>query len=253
MPNISFGDLSVFYEKMGIGEPVVFLHSGYSRGLLAFSGQMLDFQKHYTCYYPDFRGHGRTRCDDLEWSTPRLAEDTIGFLDALRISKAHFIGYSLGANVALYCAVGHPDRIATLTTIGTSGFAEPSGVEQFEPEWLIAHNQLDTIRQMKERHEEAHRGNWQEFMRQSADDWRNYPRLTVEQLASIGCPSLFITGEHDPFVGGDKIRYLSSLVQGSRHLSVPGAGHRPHMLRESPVLVNDAILDFIGSNPIREK
>ncbi|TDF99730.1 alpha/beta fold hydrolase [Paenibacillus piri] len=250
MPYIQIDDLELFYEKMGVGEPVIFLHSGYSRGILAFASQLLDFQKNYTCYYPDFRGHGRTRCESLAWSTPRLMDDTIRFMDALHIARAHLIGYSLGANVGLYCSVQYPTRVATLTTIGTAGFADPTGVEQFEPEWLVEHGKHETIQQMIERHEDAHKGNWQEHMRQAAKDWRLYPRLSIEQLSSIGCPSLFITGEHDPFVGEAKIKYLSSLVKGSRFLVVQEGSHRPHMLRESPLYVNDSILEFIGSNRI---
>lgn len=249
MPYIQVNDLEVFYEKMGVGDPILFLHSGYSKGILAFASQLLDFQKNYTCYYPDFRGHGRTRCESLEWSTPQLVEDTIDFMKALNIQKAHFIGYSLGANVGLYCAVLHPEKVATLTTIGTSGFADPTGEEKFEPEWLIANDKQDTINQMMERHEDAHRGNWQEHMRQAAIDWRLYPQLTKEQLSSISSPSFFITGEHDPFVGAEKINYLSSLVKGSRNLVVKGGSHRPHMAREQPILVNDEILEFLKANP----
>lgn len=248
MPYIKVNDLEMFYEKMGFGEPVIFLHSGYSRGILAFASQLLDFQKRYTCYLPDFRGHGRTRCESLEWSMPRLADDVIDFMDALNIPKAHLIGYSLGASVGLYCAVNQPERVVTLTTIGTSGFADPSGADQFEPEWLLEHGPQETIDFAKERHEEAHRGNWQEFMRQSAKDWRLYPQLTREQIGGIGAPSLFISGEHDPFVGEERLKLLSSLVKNARFLVVPGGSHRPHMQRESPSLVNDAILDFLASH-----
>ncbi len=235
----------MFYEKMGTGEPIIFLHSGYSRGILSFASQMLDFQKNYTCYYPDFRGHGRTRCDSLEWNTPQLAADIIDFMDGMNISRAHLIGYSLGASVALYCAVNNPERISTLTTIGTSGFADPTGADEFEPEWLIENEKQDVINQMIERHEEAHRGNWQEHMRQATRDWRLYPLLSKEQLSNIHCPSLLITGENDPFVGEEKIQFLSSLIKNSQYLVVKGCSHRPHMLRENPVFVNDYILNFL--------
>jgi Predicted hydrolases or acyltransferases (alpha/beta hydrolase superfamily) len=238
----------MYYEQMGIGDPVLFLHSSYSRGILAFASQMLDFQKKYTCYFPDFRGHGRTKCDSLEWSTPQIAVDIIEFMDKMNISKAHLIGYSLGANVGLYIAVNNPDRVATLTTIGTSGFCDPTGVEEFEPERLIENGEQDTINQMIERHMDAHRGNWQEHMRQSARDWRLYPQLSNEQLSSIKCPALFITGEHDQFVGEEKILHLNSLVKGSTYLVVSNGSHRPHTLRESPILVNDAILQFLAAN-----
>jgi pimeloyl-ACP methyl ester carboxylesterase len=250
MPYINVKDLDLYYEKMGFGEAIIFLHSGYSRGILAFASQMSDFQRKFTCLFPDFRGHGRTRCDSLEWSSPQIADDIIEFMDKLKISKAHLIGYSLGANVGLYIAERSIERVATITTIGTSGFCDPTGVEQFEPEWLIEHNNHEMINQMTERHEEAHRGNWQEHMRQSANDWRDYPQLSEEQLRSINCPALFITGENDKFVGEDRVKRLSSLVKGSRYLVVPNGSHRPHMLRENPILVNDTILDFLEAHSI---
>ncbi|UVI33274.1 alpha/beta fold hydrolase [Paenibacillus spongiae] len=248
MPYIQVKDLEMFYERMGTGDIVIFLHSGYSRGIIAFACQMLDFQRQYNCYLPDFRGHGRTRCESLEWSTPQIADDLIAFMDRMDIRRAHLIGYSLGANVGLYAAVNHPERVATLTTIGTGGFCDPTGVEEFEPEWIIAKGMQNTINSMLERHMEAHNGNWQEHMRQSAQDWRLYPQLTKEQLSSISCPSLFITGEHDPFAGEERVKQLTSLVHGSKYLVVPNGSHRPHMLRENPVLVNDTILQFLESN-----
>lgn len=250
MPRLAVEDLDVFYEKMGIGDPVLFLHSGYSRGILAFASQMLDFQKTYTCYFPDFRGHGRTRCGSLEWSTPQLAEDIDRLMDKLELPRAHVIGYSLGGSVGLYLAVQSPHRIATLTTIGQAGFADPTGADEFEPEWLAANNRTDTIRQMTERHQEAHRGDWQQFMRVSARDWRLYPQLSEEQLRSIRCPALFIAGEHDTFATEERLRRLSSLVPDSQYQVIPGGSHRPHMLRESPVLVNDLMLGFLQRHPM---
>ncbi|MEK3724137.1 alpha/beta fold hydrolase [Paenibacillus sp. FSL H8-0034] len=250
MPYLQLKDLEMYYEKMGVGDPIIFLHSHFSRGILAFASQMLDFQKNYTCYFPDFRGHGRTRCESLEWCTPQLADDILHFMDALDIPKAHLIGYSCGSNVALYCAVKERQRIATLTTIGTSGFADSKGADDYEPERLIKYERYDMINQMIERHEEAHLGNWQEFMRQSAKDWRLYPQLTKEQLSNISCPAFFISGEYDEFAGEERIKLLSSLVKGSTYFVVSGGSHRPHMIREYPTLVNDAILQFLKMHPI---
>ncbi len=49
MPYIKLNDLNMFYEEFGKGETVLFLHSHFSRGLLAFSGQILPFAGHYRC------------------------------------------------------------------------------------------------------------------------------------------------------------------------------------------------------------
>jgi len=44
-----------------------------------------------------------------------------------------------------------------------------------------------------------------------------------------------------------EVRRLASLVQGSEFLVVPGGSHRPHMIRENPLFVNDAILRFLAN------
>lgn len=168
----------------------------------------------------------------------------------MNIERAHLIGYSMGAGVGLYLAVNHPGRIATLTTIGTSGFCEPAGAGEYEPEQLLANQQQAFINQMIERHQEAHQGNWQYYLRQTVQDWIRYPDLTEEQLGSITCPALLISGEHDPFAGEDRTVKLASLLTDARTLIVQGAGHRPHMVREQPILVNDTILEFLAQNPI---
>lgn len=98
MPYIDLGELQLFYEEIGYGEPVLFLHSGYSRGILAFSGQLQPFYAAgYRCFYPDFRGHGRTMCESLEWDSAVIAEDMIRFLDRCGIERIHLIGYSTAA------------------------------------------------------------------------------------------------------------------------------------------------------------
>ncbi|WP_405112830.1 alpha/beta hydrolase [Paenibacillus sp. FSL K6-1217] len=63
-------------------------------------------------------------------------------------------------------------------------------------------------------------------------------------------PALLISGEHDPFAGEDRTAKLASLLTNARTLIVQGAGHRPHMLREQSILVNDTILEFLAQNPI---
>lgn len=101
MPYIQLEDLQLFYEDIGEGEPVLFLHSGYSRGILAFSGQLQPFYAAgYRCFYPDFRGHGRSFCKNLNWDSSCIAEDMIRFMDSLDVKKVHLVGYSTGGGVA---------------------------------------------------------------------------------------------------------------------------------------------------------
>ena len=62
MPYVSLKDLKLYYEELGRGETVLFLHSHFSRGILAFGAQIQPFQGKYRCIIPDFRGHGRSIC-----------------------------------------------------------------------------------------------------------------------------------------------------------------------------------------------
>lgn len=95
MPYMNFKDLNMFYEDMGCGEPILFLHSHFSRSLLAFGAQIQPFQGEYRCLFPDFRGHGRTKCESLEWDSRKIADDMAGFLDALEIPSAHLLPTAL--------------------------------------------------------------------------------------------------------------------------------------------------------------
>lgn len=246
MPYAQINNIEMYYERLGSGSPIIFLHSGFSRGILAFASQILDFQQQFNCYFPDFRGHGRTKSASLEWSTPQHAADIIALMDQLEIERAHLIGYGMGGGVAFYCAVNHHERITTLTSIGQCGFVAATGSEEFEPQVLIDNEKHDFITSIKERHFDAHQGNWQQFLQQKLTDWRKYPQLTDEQLQSISCPCLFIAGEHDVLAPEQDLQKITSLITNSNYVIVPGGSHRPHMIREQPIFVNDTILQFLA-------
>ncbi len=64
----------------------------------------------------DLRGHGgstaRTRLDGALW-----CDDLAALLDAEGLQRAHLVGHSLGAQVALQMAARHPTRVASLVLI----------------------------------------------------------------------------------------------------------------------------------------
>ncbi|HWT73954.1 MAG TPA: alpha/beta hydrolase [Mobilitalea sp.] len=245
MPYQQVDDCSIFYEDIGIGDPILFLHSGYSRGIIAFSGQIQPFFHSYRCLMPDFRGHGRTISESKDWDTPIIAEDMAGFLDALQIRRAHLIGYSLGGGVALHMAVKRPDLVRSMITIGCGGAADPDGADDFEPEALMRNNQNKFIERMKILHSEAHGGDWQHHMRQSTRDWRMYPCLSEQDWTRLTMPMLLIGGENDSFASPQRLLKMQERCPQAEIWSVPNGGHRPHMPTEQVKEVNKRMLDFL--------
>jgi pimeloyl-ACP methyl ester carboxylesterase len=79
----------------------------------------------------DYRGTGMSDwMKDWNRNNPYslvdMADDAIAVLDALEINRAHLVGLSMGGMIAQEIAIHHPERVASLTLIMTSGFvADP--------------------------------------------------------------------------------------------------------------------------------
>lgn len=242
MSYIKIYDLNLFYEEYGKGEIILFLHSHFSRGVIAFADQIQYFSEQYHCLYPDFRGHGKTTCDSLDWNSRMIADDMAKFIDALNVKSVHIVGYSCGAYVGCYMAAKYPDKIKSLVTIGGGAFPRPEGAENFIPENLIKKGETAFIEDMKIRHQDAHRGDWQTYLRNTVEDWKNHPCLSDEEWNRIKCPAFFINGENDPF--GTCVE-LQEKVPHAKIYEVKSGGHRPHFVGEQAEEINAMIKEFI--------
>ena len=90
-------------------------------------GVIPDLAKHFTCYAPDTLGFGYTDfpADIQGFSMQRWVAHLIGFMDALGIEKAHFIGNSYGGALALALAIHHPERVGAMVLMGAAGLPFP--------------------------------------------------------------------------------------------------------------------------------
>lgn len=111
------GDLKIYYEVHGAGEPVVLLHGAF----MGISGDWNDWigevSKTRKVIAIEMQGHGRTADIKRELTYENLADDVAGLLDYLKIANADFIGYSMGGAVAIQCAIRHRKKVRKVVSI----------------------------------------------------------------------------------------------------------------------------------------
>jgi pimeloyl-ACP methyl ester carboxylesterase len=110
---IAVNGTTLYYEMAGHGPYVVFIPNiGSDRRM--WDDQVRTFARHYTVVRYDLRGYGKSA---LTAGSFRHAEDLIALLDALDIAQATLIGFRHGANIAVECALDHPDRVQAIVLV----------------------------------------------------------------------------------------------------------------------------------------
>lgn len=113
----------VYYEVHGdlaAGTPVLVLHGGFMNVQNSFGELIPALSETRAVIGVEQQGHGHTPIHDGPMTLASMAADTLGVLDALKVPKAHVVGFSMGGMLGLELAVNHPDRLASLTAISAS-------------------------------------------------------------------------------------------------------------------------------------
>jgi 3-oxoadipate enol-lactonase len=114
-------DGSIYYQTMGEGVPVVFLHGGFGDRRM-WDNQFAEFAKNYFVVRYDQRGFGKSAKPAAKYSP---VSDLEILLDHLKIDKAHLVGNSMGGYLAIDFAILKPSRVRSITVVA----AGPSGLE----------------------------------------------------------------------------------------------------------------------------
>lgn len=118
----------VNYLTAGSGDPLVFVH-GSGPGVTAYANWRLtipDVAERFHVFAPDMVGFGYTeRPDNVSYNVQTWADQVVGFMDALDISRASLVGNSFGGAIALRVATQHPDRVDRLALMGSMGVSFP--------------------------------------------------------------------------------------------------------------------------------
>ena len=69
------------------------------------------------CILYDLRGHGKSETPDSGYAVTDMAADLIGLLDHFGYDRVNLVAHSFGGMIALYAALEHPDRVASLSLV----------------------------------------------------------------------------------------------------------------------------------------
>ena len=120
LKKVHVGDIDIAYKMFGKGDPLI-LFNGASDGMDAWDpGFLTVISSNQTVVAFDQRGIGNTTLGSQPYTHEQLANDTAGLMDALQIQKANVLGYSLGSYLAQQLTIGHPDKVNSLTLVGSS-------------------------------------------------------------------------------------------------------------------------------------
>jgi pimeloyl-ACP methyl ester carboxylesterase len=190
---------------------------GWVRDLLGWGYRVIAF---------DNRGHGQSeKLYGLEdYGAPLMAEDARRLLDHLGVPSAHVIGYSMGARIAAFLAMAHPERVASLV-FGGLGINMVRGMAGTGP---IAHAleaaSVDDVKSQAAR-------TFRVFAEQTQSDLRALAAcirsarapITADALSRLSCPVLVAVGETD--VVGGAAGPLAALIPGSQAFVIAGRDH----------------------------
>jgi pimeloyl-ACP methyl ester carboxylesterase len=118
MPKVTLSDgVRIHYTQAGEGPDLVLIH-GMTGNLAVWHLQIVPLlwdRFRVTTY--DLRGHGYSSVPPTGYDADHMAEDLLGLLDALEIERPSLAGHSYGADIALYFAHLHPQRVERIVAI----------------------------------------------------------------------------------------------------------------------------------------
>ena len=111
-----------------VGPPMVLLH-GFGGDLNSWLFNQPVLAEDHVVHAFDLPGHGGSSLEVGSGSVPDLAETVVAAADAMGISKAHFVGHSLGGAIALYLGLRKPERVASATLVCPGGLGPEINME----------------------------------------------------------------------------------------------------------------------------
>lgn len=252
------GSVALAYESWGDGEALVCVH-GFGADREAMRDLARSVGEGYRVLLLDLRGHGASGVpdvadDEAAYGYPVQCEDLVALLDAEGIERVHWIGHSMGGQLALMAALREPERTCSLVAIA-AGPNRPIVDERERRAWARAADRFETMSsadlcgalaaaaprverasptatqaKVPELYARAQGANLARVVRGAFLPMRD----NSEACRELQVPALVIAGEEDA-QWLEPSRRLAELLPRARLQCIPEAGHLAHLDRRETV------------------
>ena len=242
MPKIRSGDVEVVYEALGEGKPVVLLHP-FPVHREFWKPVATALSRNYRLILPDLRGHGDTEVGEGPATMEKHAADLARVLDDAGVSRAIFVGVSIGGYVLWEFWRRYRERVAGLILADTKAQADTAegragrlkaaadvlelGTEPYFQSMLPKLMGQTTHRTRPDLVDAAHRM----MQKMSAADVSQVLRGMAERsdsvatLTTINVPTLVLVGEEDPLTPISDAELMRQGIAGAELKVISRAGH----------------------------
>jgi pimeloyl-ACP methyl ester carboxylesterase len=269
------GGARCHFLEAGEGPPVLLLHgTAIDSAELSYGPAMPTLGQGHRVLALDWPGYGRSERPSVNLTIGGYVELLVAFMETQRVERAHVAGFSMGGAVALGLALRAPERVATLTMIGSYGLdaglpvpllpylamraplLRPGVVWALRRSRLLTRQVLtrvvfsnpkrvtrdlvaDVHRQL--RAPEAERS----FVAWLRGELRPFSLGTTyaDRLAEVEVPTLLLHGRDDRVVSWRKAERAQRLLPDARLVVVPACGH--WVPREAPQVFEDELTTFV--------
>jgi pimeloyl-ACP methyl ester carboxylesterase len=248
---VDAGRVHTYYEVNGSGDPLILLHGGMCTAE-TFDGQTPALAEHFRVYLPERRAHGRTADVPGPITYEIMAQDTIAFIEAVGIERAHLVGWSDGALVGLLVALWRPELVGKLVLMAQSVNWEGVRPELAPFVGRMTNEMLPP--QLKQAYQ-ALSPDGPDHLDAVLDKllqlWNADPAFPLSDLERVAAPALVLAADDDITLSIEHAAAMQRALPDSQLAVVPGASHAVPM--EKPELVNRLILDFLAEDQVEKR
>ena len=250
---IAVNGIEMYYEDLGVGNPLVLLHGGTATALLNWEEYLTTFSKEFRVIAPDCRGHGKTNNPSGEWSYRVMADDIAALIAELDLKKPNICGWSDGGQMAVELAMRYPG-LANAYIVGAVlkdfsdvylqslrewGFEGPGEVdinrmEKGTPEY---------VEYLRSIHSPQGAEYWKELLNGLSIMWYTPLNYTDDDFSNISEPMLITIGDRDQIIPVEHSAAMYRLVPNAELAVLPNADHSLPRTKVKPFA--DILLEFL--------